>query len=50
MVSAANSSVLLKRNTPFGAFPIAVLYAFTIYACLFIVLFVVLKMREEKKE
>jgi hypothetical protein len=32
MVSAANSSGLLKRNTPFGAFPTAVLYAFTIYA------------------
>ena len=33
MVSAANSSVLLKRNTPFGALPTAVRNALTIYAC-----------------
>ena len=32
MVSAASSSVLLNRNTPLGAFPTAVRYAFTIYA------------------
>jgi hypothetical protein len=32
MVSAAKSSGLLKRNTPLGAFPTAVLYPFTIYA------------------
>ncbi len=44
MVSAANSSVLLNLNTPRGAFPTAVLYAFTIYAVLFIVTMFVLKM------
>ena len=33
MVSAASSSVLLKRNAPLGALPTAV-YSFTIYACL----------------
>jgi len=39
MVSAANSSVLLKRNTPFGALPTAVLYAFTIYAVFILIRF-----------
>ena len=39
-LSAANSSVRLKRNTPFGALPTAVLYAFTMYAVFIVMIFI----------